>query len=74
MNKLFKTADRYVQTADWKLIAVLKFCLLALGILAGLALPKKAKKPATIGSLAVFAVTYVPLMVRLVKMFRSEED
>ena len=73
MKNLFKTADRYVQTADWKLIAVLKFCLLSLGLLAGMAVPKKAKKPVIIGALAVFAGTYVPLMARLVKMLKEEE-
>ena len=31
MKKVFTAADRYIETSNWKTIAVLKFCLLALG-------------------------------------------
>ena len=31
MKKLFDAANRYIETSDWKTIAVLKFCLIALG-------------------------------------------
>ncbi len=41
MKKLFAAADRYIQHSDWKTIAALKFCLLALGVLAGMAVPAK---------------------------------
>ena len=74
MKHLFKTADRYIQTSDWKLFAVIKFCLLSLGVLAGLLVPKKHRTPVLLGSIAVFAGTYVPLMARLVKMLGEKED
>lgn len=72
MKKLFRTADRYIQTSDWKLIAILKFCLLSLGLLAGMAVPKKHRTPAIIGAISVFVSTYVPLMTRLFRMFRED--
>ena len=46
MKKLFAIADRYLQESDWKTIALLKFCLLALGIVVGALLPARHKKTA----------------------------
>ena len=74
MKHLFKTADRYIQTSDWKLFAIIKFCLLSLGMLAGILVPKKHRTLVLLGSLAVFLGTYIPLMARLVKMFGEKED
>lgn len=72
MKHLFRTADRYIQTSDWKLLAVLKFCLLSLGLLAGMSVPKKQRTPVRIGALAVFFTTYIPLMARLVRMLKED--
>ena len=36
MKKLFEAADRYIQSSDWKVIAVLKFCLVSLGMIVGM--------------------------------------
>ncbi len=74
MKHLFKTADRYIRTSDWKLFSVIKFCLLSLGMLAGILVPKKHRTPVLLGSLAVFVGTYIPLMARLVRMLGEEED
>ena len=35
MKKLFAAANHYVETSDWKIIAVLKFCLISLGMMIG---------------------------------------
>lgn len=63
MNKLFAAANRYLETSDWKIIAVLKFCLISMGMMIGMAVRKEDKKPVFFGALGVFAATYVPLMV-----------
>ena len=62
MKKLFACADVYLASRDWKMLAVLKFCLLALGLLLGLCVPAKHKKKAAIAGGVVFALTYIPLM------------
>lgn len=62
MKKLFAAADRYIQHSNWKTIAALKFCLLALGVLAGMAVPARHKKAVAAVALPVFAVTYFPLL------------
>jgi hypothetical protein len=65
MKKLLDIANRYIKTSDWKTITVLKFCLLALGMLFGLAVGEKRKKPVRIAACAVFLATYIPLMMKL---------
>lgn len=66
MKKLFAIADRYLQESDWKTIALLKFCLLALGIVVGALLPARHKKTAVAVGLPLFFVTYLPLMAKLI--------
>ena len=73
MKKLFAAADRYIKTSDWKLIAVLKFCLIALGMMIGLYIPERERKPVFLGALGVFAVTYVPLMGKLFRILAGKE-
>ena len=73
MKKLLEAANRYVETSDWKTIAVLKFCLLSLGILAGTRISEKYRKPVFRGALSVFVVTYVPLMVKLFRILTDKE-
>lgn len=73
--KLFEWADRYCAESDWKDMALLKFCLFSMGVMAGMQVPKKRKKAVYILCGAVFAVTYVPLMAkyfRIVKNSRKE--
>ncbi|MEA4941230.1 hypothetical protein SDC9_75305 [bioreactor metagenome] len=74
MKKLFSAADRYLRACDWRDIAVLKFCLCALGVLVGLAIPTQRKKPAARIAGLVFAVTYVPLLVKFLFALRGKED
>ena len=73
MKQLFDAADRYIETSDWKTIAVLKFCLISLGMMLGLAVKKRDRKPVFLAALGVFAVTYIPLMVKFYRVFTEEE-
>ena len=66
MRKLFEVADRYVETSDWKIIAVLKFCLISLGVILGMEV-----KEVFIAAVSVFIATYIPLMTRFVRIFRE---
>lgn len=68
MKRLFQWADEYIQESDWKTLAALKFCLCAIGILIGIALPSKGKKPALLGAAAVFIGTYIPLMAKFFRI------
>ena len=70
--KLFEAANHYVETSDWKIIAVLKFCLISLGMMVGMMKPEH-KKPVFLSALGVFGVTYVPLMVKFYRVFTGSK-
>lgn len=74
--KLFAYADRYLQQSSWKDLALVKFCLCAVGVLLGLAVPRSRRRQ--IGFAAVVLVsTYVPLMskfLHVVVQARREEE
>lgn len=73
MNKLFAAANRYIETSDWKTIAVLKFCLISLGMMIGMGIRKGDKKTVFLGAASVFTATYTPLMVKFYKVFMGKE-
>ena len=62
MKHIFACANHYIQARDWKMLAYLKFCLCAVGVMLGLMVPEKHKKTALGLSLGVFLATYIPLM------------
>ena len=74
MKKLFDSANLYLKQSDWKDLALIKFCLASIGLLAGLQIPKKHRKPAAIGALIVFLATYIPLMTDFFRILFKKED
>lgn len=66
--KLIEYGNKYARQSTWKDFAMVKFCLCAMGILIGFAVPKKARKPVMFGAIAVFVGTYVPLMLKLLRI------
>lgn len=64
MKKLFDYADDYLKKCDWRDLAMLKFCLFSIGIMAGLKIPERHRKNAMAAAFAVFVVTYIPLMAK----------
>ena len=71
--KLFEAANHYVETSDWKIIAVLKFCLISLGVMVGMMIRPEHKRPVFFGVLGVFGATYIPLMVKFCRIFAGKE-
>lgn len=71
MKFLFDSADAYLRQSDWRDLALVKFCLFSMGVIAGISLPLKAKKPAATVAAAVFVSTYIPLMVKYGKIVMS---
>ena len=74
MEKLIDIGNRYVKESDWKTIAVLKSCLLALGMMVGITLPKKHKKAVYLLCAPVFLVCYGMLMLKLVRVIQKEDE
>ena len=72
MKFIFKIADDYAKTTDWKIFALLKLCLCSIGVMWGLATPKKFHKFAAFASVAVFVATYIPLMCDFLPFLERE--
>lgn len=73
MKKLFGAAERYLRISDWRDLALLKFCVGAMGVLLGLCVPQRHKKQAGLLAALVFAGTYLPLMAKFLPCLDLEE-
>lgn len=69
--KLFDKADRYCRESTWKTLSALKLCLFSIGIIAGVLLPETCKTPVLVIFGAVFVVTYIPLMAKFFRIWKS---
>ena len=71
--KLFAKANAYCKESNWKDLALLKFCLCAIGIIIGLLIPDAYFGIAMGVALLVFLITYIPLMWKFFKV-KVDED
>jgi len=74
MKRIFASANEFVQKSDWKDLAVLKFCLLSLGLLAGMQIPKSCKKNTSIAASIIFTLTYIPLMSKFLDILMGNQE
>jgi len=75
MKKLFSAANEYARQSNWKDMALLKFCLFAMGLLVGIRVHEEDKKAAGFLAGLVFFTTYVPLMAKYIGiLFGIRED
>ena len=70
--KLFDVADRYCKESSWKTLALLKFCLFSIGLMAGMQVPKEKRKAVYGAGMAVFLVTYIPLMAKFFRLWTKK--
>ena len=68
MKSLLRIGNKYVKKSSWRDFAVVKFCLFAMGLIAGTYVAEKSKKTVRTTAAAVFAITYFPLMFKLFKI------
>lgn len=61
MSRLFEAANRYIATSDWKIIAVLKFCLISLGMMIGMQIKPAHKSRSSSARWAFSAPPMFPL-------------
>ena len=72
MKRLFSAADAYIAKMNWKDLALVKLCLCAAGVMLGLAAPKRVRKWAALGAVAVFVATYLPIMLKFLSHLEGE--
>lgn len=73
MRKLFDAADRFLKICTWRDMALLKFCVCALGVLIGLAMPGRKKRTAAWVASLIFVAAYVPLMSRFLPFLLGDK-
>ena len=73
MSKLLELGDRYAKQSAWKDFALTKICVFSMGLAAGMAVKEKYRKAVTVAAGAAFASTYVPLMVKMLKLLQEPE-
>ncbi len=71
MKKLFGFADEYLRQSDWRDLALVKFCLMSIGLMIGMFIPKEKRKLVLPIAGGVFALTYVPLMSKFFRIIFS---
>ncbi len=71
--RLFETADTYCKESNWKTLAMLKFCLFAMGLMVGMQVPKRHRKAALFAGALVFTATYIPLMTKFLRICMRKE-
>ena len=74
MKRLMDAVDRYLRDCTWKDIAVLKFCLLALGVMLGIAVAARKKTVSVWLASLVCVGTYVPLMGKFLPYLLSGRE
>ena len=62
MKNLFAIADEYLRQSDWRDLALIKFCLFSMGVLAGVL------------AAATFVVTYLPLMAKFFGVVQAKRS
>ena len=73
MSKLLELGDRYAKQSTWKDFALTKICVFSMGLAAGMAVKEKYRKVVTVAAGAAFASTYIPLMVKMLKLLQEPE-
>ncbi len=72
MDFITKTAEAYLKDMDIYDISLLKVCLLALGMMLGIALPIRDKRSWVLALVVIFLASYIPLMVKFVPYFFTD--
>lgn len=72
MKRLFASADEFLRESGWRDLALVKFCLFSMGLLAGLQVTERRRKRVRIAASAVFLLTYVPLMAKFLGILTEE--
>lgn len=71
MNKMIKCANSFIKKCDWTDIAMLKCCLLSLGMMLGMAVARKKKKMLYVLSFFTFVITCAPLVSKFMDHYHN---
>lgn len=69
MKHFIEVIKQYAKNMSICDLGLLKFCMCAVGVVIGLSIPQKKRSCAAFAASAVFAITYVLLMIPFLKLF-----
>lgn len=73
MKKLLDFGNRYARQSTWKDFALVKLCLFSMGLVVGALISEPYRKAAIWIAVCVFAATYIPLIVKMIRVARNRE-
>ena len=73
MKKLLAFGDRYAKQSTWKDFALVKLCLFSMGLVVGTLISEQYNRAVIVVAVCVFAVTYIPLIVKMIRVAREKE-
>ena len=73
MKKLLEFGNRYARQSTWKDFALVKFCLFSMGLGIGTLVVDSYRRAVLIVSICVFAATYIPLIVKMIRVARKKD-
>ena len=71
MKKLLAFGNRYAKQSTWKDFALVKLCLFSIGLVVGTLVSEQYKRAVIIVAICVFAATYIPLIVKMIRVARE---
>lgn len=74
MKELFQYANDYLKTIDSKDMILIKLCLISLGIIIGINIPKKHRKYVLVIVVFIFIITYIPILTNLISSILGHKD
>jgi len=74
MKQLLRGSKQYIRSMDLCDMALIKLCLLSVGILIGLCIPSRSKKCMALLASILFGGTFIPLMGKFVPAVRDALD
>lgn len=72
MKRLLDFGNRYARQSTWRDFALTKFCLFSMGLAVGVLVGEQHKKWIVIAAICVFAATYIPLIIKMVRVARRK--
>ena len=73
MKKLLAFGNRYAKQSTWKDFALVKLCLFSMGLVVGTLVSEQYKKIVVGVSICVFVATYIPLIVKMIRVARERD-
>ena len=73
MKKLLVFGNRYAKQSTWKDFAMVKLCLFSMGLVVGTLVSEQYKKVVIGVSICVFVATYIPLIVKMIRVARERD-